>query len=40
MEHIAKGDRQAAGFIAETSDIQPSERAEELVRILGAAGRE
>jgi len=40
MEHIPSGERQAAGFIAETSDIQPPDRAEDLVRILGAAGRE
>ena len=40
MEHIPRGERQAAGFIAETSDIQPPDRAEDLVRILGAAGRE
>jgi hypothetical protein len=40
MEHIPKGERQAAGFIADTSDIQPPDRAEALVRILGAAGRE
>lgn len=40
MEFIPRGERQAAGFIAETSDIQPPERAEQLVRILGAAGRE
>jgi hypothetical protein len=39
MEHIPRGERQAAGFIAETSDIQPPDRAEQLVRILGAAGR-
>jgi len=39
MEHIPSGERQAAGFIAETSDIQPPERAEELVRILGSEGR-
>jgi hypothetical protein len=40
MEHIPSGERQAAGFIAETSDIQPPDRAEDLVRILGATGRE
>ena len=39
-EHIPSGERQAAGFIAETSDIQPPDRAEDLVRILGATGRE
>ncbi len=39
MEHIPSGERQAAGFIAETSDIQPPDRAEDLVRILGATGR-
>jgi hypothetical protein len=40
MEHIPNRERQAAGFIAETSDIQPPDRAEDLVRILRAAGRE
>jgi hypothetical protein len=40
MEHVPAGERQAAGFIAETPDIQPPDRAEELVRILGAAGTE
>jgi hypothetical protein len=39
MEHIPSGDRQAAGFIAETSDIQPPERAEQIARILGSTGR-
>jgi hypothetical protein len=39
MEHVPRGERQASGFIADTSDIQPPERAEQLVRILGAAGR-
>jgi hypothetical protein len=39
IEHIPKGERQAAGFIAETSDIQPPERVEDLVRILGDEGR-
>jgi hypothetical protein len=39
IEHIPKGERQAAGFIAETSDIEPPERAEDLARILGAEGR-
>jgi hypothetical protein len=38
-EHISADERQASGFIADTSDIQPPERAEQLVRILGAAGR-
>jgi hypothetical protein len=40
MEHIPTRERQAAGFIAETSDIQPPDRAEDLLRILGGAGRE
>ena len=40
MEHIPNGQRRAAGFIAETSDIQPPDRADDLVRILGAAGKE
>jgi hypothetical protein len=39
MEHIASGDRQAAGFIAETADIQPPERAEQIARILGSTRR-
>ncbi len=39
MEHVPRGERQAAGFLAETSDIQPPDRAEQLVRILGPAGR-
>ena len=39
MEHIPRGERQTAGFIAETSDIQPPQRAEQLARIL-SAGRE
>lgn len=39
MEHVPSGERQASGFIADTSDIQPPERAEQLVRILGRAGR-
>jgi hypothetical protein len=40
MEHIPTGARRAVGFIAETSDIQPPDRAEDLVRILRAAGGE
>ena len=40
MEHIPNRERQTAGFIAETSDIQPPDRAEHLVRILRAAERE
>lgn len=39
MEHVPGGERQAAGFIAETSDIQPPDRAEQLIRILGTAER-
>lgn len=39
-EHIPNRERQAAGFIAETVDIQPPDHAEDLFRILGAAGRE
>ncbi len=40
LEHVPKGERQAAGFIAETSDIQPPAREEDLARILAAEGRE
>ncbi len=40
MEHIPQRERQAAGFVAETLDIQPPDRAEHLDRILGAEGRE
>jgi hypothetical protein len=40
MEHVPERERQATGFIAETSDIQPSDRAEDLERILRAGERE
>jgi hypothetical protein len=40
MEHVPDRERQAAGFIADTSDIQPADRAEDLDRILRAAERE
>jgi hypothetical protein len=40
MEHIPNDERPAAGFIAETSDLQPPDRAEPLARILGATGKE
>lgn len=40
VEHIPSRDRQAAGFIAETSDIQPVDRTDDLERILRAEGRE
>jgi hypothetical protein len=40
VEHIPSRDRQTAGFIAETSDIQPPDRAEDLERILRPEGRE
>lgn len=40
MEHIPNTERRAAGFIADTSDIQPPDRAEPLTRILGARGEE
>lgn len=40
MEHIPDRERQAAGFIADTSDIQPADRAADLDRILRAAERE
>src|SRR4029077_7904054 len=38
MKHIPRGERQAAGFVADTSDIQPPDRGERLARILGAKG--
>jgi hypothetical protein len=40
MEHVPRDERQAAGFIAETSDIQPLDRVELLVRILSTTGKE
>jgi hypothetical protein len=40
MELVAGGERQAARFVAETSDIQPPERADEIGEILGATNRE
>ena len=40
IEHIPSRDRQASGFIAETTDIQPADRAEDLERILRAEGSE
>jgi hypothetical protein len=40
MEHIPDRERQAAGFIADTSDIQPPDNAEDLDRVLRVAERE
>jgi hypothetical protein len=40
IEHIPSGERQTAGFIAATSDIQPPDAAEPLARILEAKGKE
>lgn len=40
IEHIPTRERQTAGFIAETSDIQPAEHAEDIERILRNEGRE
>lgn len=40
MERIPNGERQATGFIADTSDIQPPDRVELLIRLLGAGGTE
>jgi hypothetical protein len=40
LEHVPERERQAAGFIADTSDIQPPDRAEDVERILRAAEEE
>ena len=40
MRHIPAGERQNAGFIAETSDIQPPEQVEHIARLLGATSGE
>jgi hypothetical protein len=39
ISHVPNGERQSAGFIAETSDIQPPDRAEHIARLLGATGK-
>src|SRR5579859_7657418 len=39
IRHVPEGERQSAGFIAETTDIQPPDRAEHIARLLGAAGK-
>lgn len=40
LRHVPEGERQTAGFVAETSDIQPPDRAETIAQLLGSAGRE
>jgi hypothetical protein len=40
IDRVPEGDRQAAAFIADTSDIQPPDRLESLARILGGPEKE
>ena len=40
IDRVPEDDRQAAAFIADTSDIQPPDRLESLARILGGPEKE